>query len=142
MTTLLRPLLIAGMIGVMPLPILAQAPGPAPTTEPPAGAIDGTQPAPSAATSPDADPDMQRIAACKSKALERLKAVSPSIDDIYIDIDGLTVATADSKIGDLPVGGVIMGEAYIQRDHSDRANRFLCLTDPKGNVLFTFFTER
>lgn len=85
---------------------------------------------------------MQRIAACKAQALARLKQRSPSVDDIYIDVDGLTVATADAKLGDTAVKGVIMGEAYIQRDKSDSANRFLCLTGEKGEVLFTFFTER
>lgn len=119
-----------------------------PAQEPPAaghvspGPAGGTQPAPSAATSPEVDPDMQRVAACKADALKNLKQASPSIEDIYIDIDGLTIAQAEGKLGDTEVKGVIMGEAYIQRDRSDTANRFLCLTDAKGEVLFTFFTER
>ncbi|MCJ8143046.1 hypothetical protein MKI84_08960 [Ancylobacter sp. A5.8] len=112
---------------------------PAPVAPSPAG---GTQPDPSAATSPEVDPDMQRVAACKAQALEKLKQRSPTIEDIYIDIDGLTIATAEARLGDTDVKGVIMGEAYIQRDRSDTANRFLCLTGPKGEVLFTFFTER
>ncbi|OYW58748.1 MAG: hypothetical protein B7Z30_08210 [Rhizobiales bacterium 12-68-15] len=37
---------------------------------------------------------------------------------------------------------VIMGEAYIQRDKSDKVHRFLCLTGPQGKVLMTFFTQR
>lgn len=102
----------------------------------------GTQPLPSAAASPEVDPAMQRVAACKTQALAKLKQRSPSIDDIYIDVDGLTIAEADAKLGDTDVKGVIMGEAYIQRDRSDSANRFLCLTGPDDKVLFTFFTER
>lgn len=109
---------------------------------PPPGPAGGTQPDASAATSPEVDPDMQRVAACKADALKKLKQRSPSIDDIYIDIDGLTIAQAEATLGDTPVKGVIMGEAYIQRDRSDTANRFLCLTGAKGEVLFTFFTER
>ncbi|MCS0504664.1 hypothetical protein [Ancylobacter mangrovi] len=112
------------------------------TPAPPPGPTGGTQPAPSAADSPEVDPDMQRIAACKAEALKRLKLRSPAVDDIYLDVDGLTVAHADLKIGDTPVKGVIMGEAYIQRDRSDTANRFLCLTGDKDQVIFTFFTER
>lgn len=145
MTNTLRLILLAGLVGLTPLAALAQT---APATEPPAmppappGPAEGTQPEPSAAQSPEVDPDMKRVAACKARALERLKAASPSIDDIYIDVDGLTIATADSKIGETPVNGVIMGEAYIRRDRSDQANRFLCLTGPKDEVLFTFFTER
>ena len=120
---------------------------PAPEAQPsgshtPPGPNDGTQPDESAAQSPDVDPDMQRVAACKAEALKKLKQRSPSVDDIHIDIDGLTIAQADAKLGDTPVKGVIMGEAYIQRDRSDSANRFLCLTGEKGEVLFTFFTER
>ncbi|WP_246251898.1 hypothetical protein [Ancylobacter pratisalsi] len=110
--------------------------------EPPPGPVGGTQPAPAAAESPDVNPDMQRVAACKTEALKRLKQNSASIDDIYLDVDGLTIAQADLKIGDTPVKGVIMGEAYIQRDRSDTANRFLCLTGVNDEVLFTFFTER
>ncbi|ADH89314.1 conserved hypothetical protein [Ancylobacter novellus DSM 506] len=132
-------------------PLLAQqappAPQPAPQPAPveqkaPPGPPGGTQPDASAAKSPEVDPDMQRVAACKAEALKKLKQRSPSVDDIYIDIDGLTIAQADAKLGDTPVKGVIMGEAYIQRDRSDSANRFLCLTGAKGEVLFTFFTER
>ncbi|GLK86309.1 hypothetical protein [Ancylobacter defluvii] len=166
MTTTLRLLLLAGMTALTPFALLpaaaqnpapasppqvnappgnappAAAPAPKPAPTAPAGPAGGTQPAPSAATSPEVDPDMQRVAACKERALERLKAVSPSIDDIYMDVDGLTIATANSKIGDTPVSGVIMGEAYIQRDRKDEPNRFVCLTGPKGDVLFTFFTVR
>ncbi|HEY9214662.1 MAG TPA: hypothetical protein VIQ29_17670 [Ancylobacter sp.] len=123
-----------------PLPATSPAPAAPKATETlPAG---GTQPAPAAATSPDVDPDMQRVAACKAQALARLKQVSPSIEDIFIDIDGLTIAESDSKLGDTAVKGVIMGEASIKRDAKDSANRFLCLTGDKGQVLFTFFTER
>jgi hypothetical protein len=140
---------LLGLLGAGPL--LAQpappAPQPAPQPAPveqkaPPGPPGGTQPDASAAKSPEVDPDMQRVAACKAEALKKLKQRSPSVDDIYMDIDGLTIAQADAKLGDTPVKGVIMGEAYIQRDRSDSANRFLCLTGAKGEVLFTFFTER
>lgn len=130
----------------MPAPIEkvpeVTAPEPLPPLAPNALPAGGTQPAPAAATSPDVDPDMQRVAACKAQALARLKQVSPSIEDIFIDIDGLTIAESDSKLGDTAVKGVIMGEASIKRDTKDSANRFLCLTGDKGQVLFTFFTER
>ncbi|WAC26049.1 hypothetical protein [Ancylobacter sp. SL191] len=122
------------------MPDVAPSPAPAPANPP--GPASGTQPDPAAANQPDVDPDMQRVAACKADALAKLKQRSPSIEDIYIEIDGLTIAQAESKLGDTAVKGVIMGEAYIQRDRSDTANRFLCLTGEKDEVLFTFFTER
>jgi hypothetical protein len=137
---------LLALLGAGPL-LAQQAPQPAPQPAPveqkaPPGPPGGTQPDASAADSPEVDPDMQRVAACKAEALKKLKQRSPSVEDIYIDIDGLTIAQADAKLGDTPVKGVIMGEAYIQRDRSDSANRFLCLTGAKGEVLFTFFTER
>lgn len=116
-----------------------------PATAPPAPANPAEAPATPPADQPTtaaADKDMQRVAACKERALARLKQRSPSVDDIFIDVDGLTIADADGKVGDTAVKGVLMGEAYIQHDRSDRANRFLCLTGAKGEVLFTFFTER
>ncbi|MDQ0509242.1 hypothetical protein QOZ99_000119 [Angulomicrobium amanitiforme] len=138
------PALLLSSLAVMPMISLALLTAPASAQQMPATAAPaaGTQPDPAAADSAEADPDMQRIAACKQQALARLKQLSPSVDDIYIDVDGLTVATADAKLGDTAVKGVIMGEAYIQRDKSDSANRFLCLTGEKGEVLFTFFTMR
>lgn len=120
----------------VPTPPAAPAAKPAPPPSDPAAA-GGTEP-----TADAENPDMARVAACKARALARLKEQSPSVDDIFIDVDGLTIAESTGKLGDTPVKGVIMGEAYIQRDHSDRANRFLCLTGEKDEVLFTFFTER
>lgn len=112
----------------------APVPPPAPQAAPADGVAEPTEAA--------ADPDMRKIAACKEHALGRLKQQSSAIEDIFIDVDGLTVAEADGKLGDTAVKGVLMGEAYIQRDRSDRANRFLCLTGENDEVLFTFFTER
>ena len=59
-----------------------------------------------------------------------------------IDMDGITVAKADLAVEDTRVESVIMGEAYIQRDKTDKVHRFLCLTGPQGKVLMTFFTQR
>lgn len=131
---------LAACLTLASSPAFAQQPPAGTHTSP--GPEGGTQPDESAASSPEVDPDMQRVAACKAEALKKLKQRSPSIDDIYMDVDGLTIAQADAKLGDTEVKGVIMGEAYIQRDRSDTANRFLCLTGANGNVLFTFFTER
>ncbi|MFG1480268.1 hypothetical protein V5F53_16670, partial [Xanthobacter sp. V4C-4] len=80
--------------------------------------------------------------ACKAHALARLKTRSPAIADIFIDMDGLTVAAADMKVGGAHITSVLMGEAYIQRDRSDKVHRFLCLTGTDDTVLLTFFTEQ
>lgn len=119
------------------------APLPAPVPVP-------IQPAPSAAASEqavkqaeaEAPEDAERALACKAHALERLQARSPSISDISLDMDGLTIAKADLSVGSTRVTGVLMGEAYIQRDRSDKAHRFLCLVGEDDKVLMTFLTER
>ncbi|WP_341990954.1 hypothetical protein [Azorhizobium sp. AG788] len=86
--------------------------------------------------------DTSLVLACKQKALVMLKTTSPSIEDIFIDMDGLTIAEANTTVGDTKIIGVMMGEAYIQRDKTDKVHRFLCLTGEGGKVLMTFFTER
>jgi len=86
--------------------------------------------------------DTSLVLACKQKALVMLKTTSPSIEDIFIDMDGLTIAEANTTVGNTKIIGVMMGEAYIQRDKTDKVHRFLCLTGEGGKVLMTFFTER
>ncbi len=118
----------------------ATAPAPAPA-KPPAAA---TAPTGKAAQGGDEDVvnDTSLVMACKQKALVLLRASSPKVEDIFIDMDGLTVAKADTMVGNAKVIGVMMGEAYIQREKTDRVHRFLCLTGEGGKVLMTFFTER
>ena len=82
------------------------------------------------------------IAACKKTALQTISAREPEIKDIYIDEDGATVATAETKVEDTPITKIIMGEAYLRTDKSDKPRRFLCLIGDKGKVLLTFFTAR
>jgi hypothetical protein len=45
-------------------------------------------------------------------------------------------------VEDTPVKMVIMGDAYLQREKSDKPDRFVCLIGEKGKVLLTFFTEQ
>ena len=51
-------------------------------------------------------------------------------------------AVAETKVEDTPVTRIIMGEAYLKTDKSDKPRRFLCLIGEKGKVLLTFFTQR
>ncbi len=82
------------------------------------------------------------VVACKATALIALSEKDPSIKDIFIDLDGLTVAKADTKIEDTPVRHIIMGEAYLQTNRKDKPRRFLCIIGDKGKVLLTFFTQQ
>lgn len=87
-------------------------------------------------------PATPEIATCKTSALQTLHAREPEIKDIYIDEDAATVAVSESKIEDIPVTRIIMGEAYLRTDRSDKPRRFLCLLGEKNKVLLTFFTAR
>ena len=71
-----------------------------------------------------------------------LKERSPAIKDLTFDIDGLAISKANTKVEDTPVRMVIMGDAYLQREKTDKPNRFVCLIGEKGKVLLTFFTEQ
>ncbi|MFG1398147.1 hypothetical protein [Roseixanthobacter pseudopolyaromaticivorans] len=121
-----------------PAPAIAPLPQPAPVPAPPGSGAD--VPKEKAAAEPSSDTALVRT--CKTRALAVLRQRSPSIEDIFIDVDGLTVAEADSTVGNEKVRHVLMGEAYIQRDKTDKVHRFLCLTGDEGKVLMTFFTER
>ncbi|UZF92200.1 hypothetical protein [Bosea sp. NBC_00550] len=87
-------------------------------------------------------PATPEIATCKAAALQTLHARDPEIKDIYIDEDGTTVAVSESRIEDISVTRIVMGEAYLRTDRSDKPRRFLCLLGEKNKVLLTFFTAR
>jgi hypothetical protein len=82
------------------------------------------------------------VDACRASGLAALKDRSASIDNLTFDIDSLAISKADTKVEDTPIKMVIMGEAYLQRDKSDKPNRFVCLIGEKGKVVLTFFTEQ
>ncbi len=87
-------------------------------------------------------PATPEIATCKKAALQALQAKEPEIKDIYIDEDSATVAVSEAKIEAIPVTRIVMAEAYLRTDRSDKPRRFLCLLGEKDKVLLTFFTAR
>ncbi len=84
----------------------------------------------------------EEVEACRLAGLVALKERSPAIKDLTFDIDGLAISKANTKVEDTPVRMVIMGDAYLQREKTDKPNRFVCLIGEKGKVLLTFFTEQ
>lgn len=141
------PLAVLGLAIAIAAPARAQAPAAqAPGTQPPATPAPLPPAAPPSKAAEQAqkegEADMALVRACKAHALAVLKGRSPSIEDIFIDMDGLTVAKANLAVEDTKVESVLMGEAYIQRDRSDKVHRFLCLAGADGKVLMTFFTLR
>ncbi len=94
-----------------------------------------------AQTAKESTPTTAELAACKATALSALSQKDASITDILLDEDGLTVATADTKVEDTPIKRIIMGDAYLHTLKKDKPRRFLCLVGEKGKVLLTFFTQ-
>ena len=84
----------------------------------------------------------EEVKACRLAGLVALKERSPEIKDLTFNIDGLAISKANTKVEDTPVRMVIMGDAYLQREKTDKPNRFVCLIGEKGKVLLTFFTEQ
>ncbi len=83
------------------------------------------------------------VQACKSTGVLALKERSSDITDIVLDMESLAVSAADTKVENVPVKTVIMGDAYIARNGSTgKPDRFVCLLGEKGKVLLTFFTAQ
>jgi hypothetical protein len=86
-----------------------------------------------------ANPELE---ACRSTGLIALRERNPSIKDITLDMDGMTVAKANTKVEDTPVKTIIIGDAYLEKGKKDTRRTFLCLIGEKGKVLLTFFTDK
>lgn len=83
------------------------------------------------------------VNACKSTGLLALQEHSPDISDLVMDMESLAISKADTKVEDVPVKMVILGEAYIARkEKTGKPDRFVCLLGDKGKVLLTFFTAQ
>ena len=87
-------------------------------------------------------PPSPELEACKTTGLLALKERTPTITDVLIDPDAVTIAKADTKVEDTPVKAVIMGEAYLEKNRTEKPHRFVCLIGEKGKVLLTFFTQQ
>ena len=74
--------------------------------------------------------------------LAAIKERSPSLDQITLDMQSLAVSKANTNVGDTPITMVVMGDAYLQRDKTDKPNRFVCLLSNHDKVVLTFFTEQ
>jgi hypothetical protein len=82
------------------------------------------------------------LEACRSTGLIALKERNPSITDVSLDLDGMTIAKANTKVEDTPIRTIIIGDAYLEKGKKDTRRTFLCLIGEKGKVLLTFFTDK
>jgi hypothetical protein len=82
------------------------------------------------------------VEACRLSGLAALKERSPSLEHLTFDMESLAISKAATRVEDTPIRMVVMGDAYLQREKSDKSNRFVCLISDKGKVVLTFFTEQ
>src|ERR1700693_2639764 len=75
--------------------------------------------------------------ACRSTGLIALKEHNPSIKDVSFDVDGMTIAKANTKVEDTVIRTIVMGDAYLEKGKKDTRRTFLCLIGEKGKVLLT-----
>ena len=83
--------------------------------------------------------DNPEIAACKATGILALKEKSPAVRDMILDMDTMVVSKADTEIEGIAVRTVIMGDVYLEKTKTGKAQRFLCLIGEKGKVLLTYF---
>ncbi|CAM5771959.1 hypothetical protein LMIY3S_03683 [Labrys miyagiensis] len=83
------------------------------------------------------------VTACKATGLLALQQKSSDITDLIIDQESVAVSAADTKVQDVPISTVVLGEAYIKKGKdTGKPDRFVCLIGEKGKVLLTFFTSK
>jgi hypothetical protein len=83
------------------------------------------------------------VTACRATGLIALQQRSADVTDLVLDLESLAVSEADTKVEDIPVKTVVLGEAYIKRgEKTGEPDRFVCLIGDKGRVLLTFFTAK
>ena len=96
--------------------------------------------APAAFAQTETDP---AIVACKSTGLIALQQESKDITDLIIDLESVAVSAATTKVEDVSVKTVVLGESYQKRGTvTGKSDRFVCLIGDKGKVLLTFFTSK
>lgn len=86
-----------------------------------------------------ANPELE---ACRSTGLIALRERNPAIKDIALDVDGMTVAKANTKVEETIIRTIVIGDAYLEKGKKDTRRTFLCLIGEKGKVLLTFFTDK
>ena len=56
-----------------------------------------------------------------------------------IDLDSAKIIKAETKIEDVPIRTVVIGDAYIERTKTSKPQTLVCIIGDKGKVLLTLF---
>jgi hypothetical protein len=86
--------------------------------------------------------DAPEIDACRASGLIALKERSPAIKDVSLDLDSVRVVKMNSKIADVEIKAIVLGEASIEKKTSSKAKNLICILGEKGKVLLAVFTDQ
>jgi hypothetical protein len=86
--------------------------------------------------------DAPEIDACRASGLIALKERSPTIKDVELDLDSVRVIKMNSKIGDVDIKAMVLGEASIEKKTSSKAKNLICILGEKGKVLLAVFSDQ
>jgi hypothetical protein len=93
----------------------------------------------SAAVAETASPEAD---ACKASGLLALKQKFPQVKDVLVDLDSARIIKADTKIEDVPIKTIVIGDAYVERTKSTKPQTLVCVIGDKGKVLLTLFSDK
>ena len=54
---------------------------------------------------------MAELEACRTTGLMALRERNPAIKDVTLDVDGMPVAKANTKVEDTPIKTIVIGDA-------------------------------
>ena len=70
--------------------------------------------------------------ACRSTGLIALRERNPSIKDVSFDVDGMTVAKANTKVEDTSIKTIVIGDAYLENAKRIHVERFCASSEKKA----------
>lgn len=77
-----------------------------------------------------------------ASGLIALQQKFPKVKDVTIDLDSAKIIKTETKIEDVPIRTVIVGDAYIERTKTTKPQTVVCVIGEKGKVLLTLFTDQ
>ena len=88
--------------------------------------------------------DAPEIDACRASGLIALKERSPTIKDVEVDLDSIRVIKMNSKIGNVDIKAMVLGDASIEKKTSSKAKakNLICILGEKGKVLLAVFSDQ
>jgi hypothetical protein len=86
--------------------------------------------------------DAPEIDACTASGLIALKERSPAIKDVTLDLDSVRVVKMSSKIANVEIKAIVLGDVNIEKKKSSKPQDLICILGEKGKVLLTIFSDK